>query len=73
VLLNEAEGQLGIAGMLPRDEFHNQGKAIISRLLREDAISNSTYQAVVGNKKIGEEMLQKNVFPHHFYANNIAF
>jgi hypothetical protein len=59
--------------MLPGDEFYNQGQAIISRLLREGAISDSTYRAVVGNKKIGEEILQKNVFSHHFFANNITF
>ena len=31
--------------------------AIISRLLREGAISDRTYWAMVGNEEIGEEML----------------
>jgi len=55
--------------MLPGDEFYNQGQAVISRLLREGAISDRTYWAVVGNRKIGEEILQKNVFSHHLYGN----
>ena len=59
--------------MLPGDEFYNQGQAVISRLLREGAISDRTYWAVVGNRKIGEEILQKNVFSHHLYADNITF
>ena len=72
-LLNEAKGQLKIAGMLPQGKFYKQGKAVISRLLREGAISDSTYWAIVGNEEIGEEMLQKNVFSHHFYADIITF
>jgi hypothetical protein len=59
--------------MLPKGKFYDQGKAIISRLLREGAISNRTYWDIVGNREIGEEMLQKNVFSHHFYANVISF
>jgi hypothetical protein len=59
--------------MLPGGEFYNQGQAVISRLLREGAISDLTYWAVVGNGEIGEEILQKNVFSHHLYADNITF
>jgi len=59
--------------MLTQGKFYKQGEAIISRLLREGAISDRTYWAVVGNRKIGEEILQKNVFFHHLYADNITF
>ena len=69
-LLNEAKGQLKIAGILPEGEFYKQGKAVINKLLKESAISDRTYWSIVGDEKIGEEMLQKNVFSHHFYADD---
>jgi hypothetical protein len=72
-LLNEARDQLKIARMLPKGEFYKQGHAIIDVLLNESAISYPAYWAIVGNDKIGEEMLQKNVFSHHFYADEITF
>jgi hypothetical protein len=59
--------------MLPGDEFYDQGQAIIGRLLREGAISDTNYWAAVGNRRIGEEILQKIVFSHHLYADNITF
>ncbi|KAI9770608.1 MAG: hypothetical protein M1840_003200 [Geoglossum simile] len=72
-LLNEAKHQLRIAGMLPRGECYKQGKVVIGNLLKEGTISDDTYWAVVGDNKIGEKMLQKKVFSHHFYADNITF
>ncbi|KAI9773191.1 MAG: hypothetical protein M1840_008312 [Geoglossum simile] len=71
-LLNEAKGQLKAAKMLPRGEFYKQEKAIISKLLKENAISNDTYWAIARDK-IEEKMLQGNVFSHHFDADNITF
>jgi hypothetical protein len=68
-----AKGQLGNARMLPGGEFYNQGQAAIDRLLRYGAISGRTYWAVIKKKKIGEEILQKNVFSHHPYPDNITF
>jgi hypothetical protein len=68
-----ASSELEAAGMLPRDEFYKQGKVIISKLLKENAIPYHAYRAVVGDNKIGEKILQRNVFLHHFYANNVTF
>lgn len=59
--------------MSPEGKFYEQGKAIISRLLKEGAISNRTYWDIVENEEIGEEMLQRNVFSHHFDADCITF
>jgi hypothetical protein len=73
-LLNEADGQLKIAGIMPEGRFYKQGGTIVNKLLKEGAISYRAYCAMVGNEEIGEEMLQKNVFSHHFTAaNNITF
>ncbi|KAI9773369.1 MAG: hypothetical protein M1840_007584 [Geoglossum simile] len=72
-LLNEAKGQLEAAGVLPGDKFHKQGKAIINKLLKENAISDYTYRAMVGDNEIREKMLQKNVFSHHLDADNVTF
>jgi hypothetical protein len=68
-----ASSELKAAGMLPRDEFYKQRKVIISKLLKENAIPYHAYRAVVGDNEIGKKMLQRNVFSHHFYANNITF
>ena len=59
--------------MLPGDEFYKQGKAIISKLLKENAIPSYTYRAIVGDNIIGDKMLQTNVFSHHFDADNVTF
>jgi hypothetical protein len=59
--------------MLPEGKFYKQGKAIISRLLKESAISDRTYRDIVGDENIGEEILQKNVFSQHLYADDITF
>jgi hypothetical protein len=72
-LLNEAKGQLGAAEMLPGGKFYKQGRVIISKLLKENAIPDYTYWAAVEDNEIGEKMLQKNVFSHHFYADNVTF
>ncbi|KAI9779927.1 MAG: hypothetical protein M1839_007083 [Geoglossum umbratile] len=72
-LFNEAKGQLEAAGVLPGDKFYKQGKAIISKLLKENAIPDYTYRAMVGDNEIREKMLQKNVFSHHFHTDNITF
>ncbi|KAI9782085.1 MAG: hypothetical protein M1839_005431 [Geoglossum umbratile] len=72
-LFNETDDRLRVTGMLPGGEFHKQGKAIISKLLKENVISNYTYWTTVGDDKIGEEMLQKNVFSYHFSAGNVTF
>ena len=61
------------AEISPQGKFYKQGKAVISELLKEGAISSHTYWKIVGNKEIGEEMLQKNVFSHHFQGNYITF
>ncbi|KAI9761804.1 MAG: hypothetical protein M1840_001684 [Geoglossum simile] len=42
-LFNETNDRLRVTGMLPGGEFHKQGKAIISKLLKENVISNYTY------------------------------
>ena len=68
-LLNEAESQLETAKMSPGDEFHKQGKAIIGKILKENAIS---YRAIVGDNNLGEKMLQSNVLSHHYYTNEIT-
>jgi hypothetical protein len=72
-LFNEAKGQLEAAGVLPGDKFYKQGKAIISKLLKENAIPDYTYRAMVGDNEIREKMLQKNVFSHHFHTDNVTF
>src|SRR4051812_39751935 len=59
--------------MLPEGKFYKQGKAIITKLLKEGVISDRTYWATVGNEEIGEEVLQKNVFSHHFLADDFTF
>ncbi|KAI9770400.1 MAG: hypothetical protein M1840_003286 [Geoglossum simile] len=71
-LLNEAKGQLKAAKMLPEGEFCKQEKAIIGKLLKENAISDDTYWAIAG-EEIGKKILQGNVFSHHFDADNITF
>ena len=58
---------------MPGDRFYKEGKAVIAKLLEEGAISYKAYWAIVGNKEIAEEMLQNNVFSHHFYADTITF
>jgi len=72
-LLSEVDGQFRVAGMQPRGKFYKQGKTIISKLLKENAISDYTYWAAAEDDEIGEKMLQGNVFSHHFYANNVTF
>ncbi|KAI9772961.1 MAG: hypothetical protein M1840_008843 [Geoglossum simile] len=56
VLLNEAKRQLKAAKMLPEGKFHKQEKAIISKLLKENAISDDTYWAIAGGE-IEKKML----------------
>ncbi|KAI9781738.1 MAG: hypothetical protein M1839_005731 [Geoglossum umbratile] len=72
-LFNDTSSQLQSARMLPGDEFYKQGKAIINKLLKENAIPNYTYWAMVGDNAIGDRMLQTNIFSHHFDANNVTF
>ncbi|KAI9773083.1 MAG: hypothetical protein M1840_008204 [Geoglossum simile] len=72
-LLTEAKGQPKSAGMLPGGECYERGRLIIAKLLKENAISDDTYRAAVGDNEIGEKILRKNIFSHHFNADNITF
>jgi hypothetical protein len=73
-LLSEAKDELKFSGiLLLSGEFYKQGKVVINKLLKESAISYPVYWVMVGDGKIEEKMLQKNVFSHHYNADVITF
>lgn len=69
--------QLEIAGILPGGDYHKEGSMIIRKLLKETrsndpSIPSETYYRLVGNK-IGEVLLDANVFTRHVRSGRIKF
>ena len=65
-------GQLRIAGILPGYHYHNQGAAVVSKLLRKGSISENEYIALTG-PDTGEKLLGANVFSFNYGSSRVTF
>ena len=71
-MFSNASRQLKIAGMLPHGPNHANGSRVIRELLRKGSISEYAYFDLVDDK-VGEKLLEANVFADHFNSGQITF
>jgi hypothetical protein len=73
-LFDDARAKLDSAGVLRRGLFYTQGKAVITRLLEEGAISFEAYHDIVENREIAEALLEGNfLLSYHFDIGKVTF
>ena len=71
-MFRKVEGQLKSAGILPDHSYHKEGAKIVRELLKKGSISERTYNSLVGSK-IGDALLQTNVFAFSFESGEVTF
>src|SRR4051794_26504247 len=71
-MLAGAFAQLDAAGILPGSQYHEQGAAVIAKLLEKGALSQNEYIALT-RRKVGDKLLEANVFAFHFTSQLVTF
>ena len=71
-MIDNALAELDVAGILPGSRYHEQGAAVISALIKKGSMSKSDYTTLAG-RKIGDELLEANVFAFHFRSRQVTF
>src|SRR5438067_692541 len=71
-MFREASAQIAYAKMAFDGEYRKEGAAIVSELLKKGSICGDAYYRLVG-RKIGAELLSKNVFALHFDSDEVTF
>ena len=71
-MLNDTEGELLFAEILPERLYHKEGAKVVRALLKKGSISRRAYYDLVG-ATVGDKFLETTVFTDHLSSREITF